>query len=82
MELNELQKENNKLKLENLALKKKIAELEANTINNSSGGRPEKFTKQEKETMKMYRLQGKSIRKIAELFECSVGLVHKIVNEE
>jgi hypothetical protein len=47
-----------------------------------SGGRPQKFTDQDKETMKMYRLQGKSIRYIAKAFECSTGLVHKIVSEE
>jgi hypothetical protein len=63
------------------SLKKKITELEANTTT-TNGGRPQKFTDQEKETMKMYRLQGKSIRKIAEIFNCSTGLVHKIVSQQ
>lgn len=75
MELNKLQKENSKLK-------EKIAELEEKLNKITSGGRPEKFTDQEKETMKMYRLQWKSIRKIAEIFNCSTGLVHKIINKE
>jgi len=61
--------------------KKQIAGLEEKLKSAPTGGRPEKFTDQEKETMKMYRLQGKSIRKIAEIFECSAGLVHKIINE-
>lgn len=64
------------------SLEKKIANFEANATNNSSGGRPSKFTDQEKETIKMYRLQGKSIRKIAEIFDCSTGLVHKIVSKQ
>lgn len=62
-------------------LEKEIAELHEK-LNKSSGGRPQKFTDQERETMKMYRLQGKSIRAIAEIFNCSSGLVHKIINEE
>lgn len=64
------------------SLEKKISELEANSTNNSPGGRPPKFTDQEKETIKMYRLQGKSIREIAKIFECSTGLVHKIVSNK
>lgn len=61
-------------------LEKKIAELEEK-LKSSSGGRPPKFSDQDRETMKMYRLQGKSIRQIAKIFECSTGLVHKIINE-
>ena len=33
------------------------------------------------ETMKLYRIQGKTIKEIAEMYSCSVGLVHKIINE-
>lgn len=64
-------------------LEKKIAELEEKlkVSVSSSGGRPSKFTDQEKETIKMYRIQGKSIREIAKIFDCSTGLVHKIINE-
>ena len=29
----------------------------------------------------MYRVQGKTIKEIAELYKCSVGLIHKIINE-
>lgn len=63
--------ENERLKLENERLKQGL-----NTV-----GRKEKFNDQEKETIKMYRLQGKSIREIATIFECSVGLVHKVIKE-
>lgn len=61
-------------------LEKMNAELKEN-IKTTSGGRPQKFNDQDRETMKMYRLQGKSIRYIAKAFECSTGLVHKIVSE-
>lgn len=72
-------------------LENKIASLEAqqkeniNNINTSkinapTSGRPPRFNDQERETIKMYRLQGKSIRAIAEIFNCSTGLVHKILN--
>lgn len=61
-------------------LKKHNDELEEK-IKNSSGGRPKKFTDEERETVKMYRLHGKSIRQIAQIFNCSTGLVHKIINE-
>jgi len=31
--------------------------------------------------MRMYRFQGKTIKEIAEIYGCSVGLVHKLVKE-
>ena len=48
--------------------------------NERGAGRKERFTNQEKEMMKMYRVQGKSFREIAEMYCCSVGLVHKIIS--
>lgn len=47
-----------------------------------NAGRPTRFTDEEIETIKMYRLQGKTIKEIAEMFKCSVGLIHKIINEK
>ena len=41
-----------------------------------------RLNKMEKETMKMYRLQGLTIKEIATMYECSVGLVHKLINEK
>lgn len=43
--------------------------------NQSKGGRPNKLSVQDIETMKLYRIQGKSYRQLAELFNCSIGLV-------
>lgn len=44
-------------------------------------GRKRKFTDQEKEMIKMYRFQGQTITELAKSFNCSVGLIHKIINE-
>lgn len=63
---------------------KKVHELisENRPHNERGAGRKERFNDQEKGTMKMYRIQEKSFREIAEIFNCSVGTVHKIINEK
>ncbi len=50
--------------------------------NERGAGRKEKFTEEEKSTVKMLRLQGKSYRAIAKEMNCSVATVHKIINEQ
>lgn len=51
-------------------------------IHNERGaGRKERFTEQEKESIRMYRFQGKTIKEIAEMFNCSIGLIHKLINK-
>ena len=51
-------------------------------IHNERGaGRKSRFTEQEKESIRMYRLQGKTIKEIAEMFSCSVGIIHKLIHE-
>lgn len=50
--------------------------------NERGAGRKARFSAEQIETIKMYRLQGKKIKEIAELFKCSVGLIHKIINEK
>lgn len=49
--------------------------------NERRAGRKSKFTNQEKEMIRMYRIQGKTIKEIAQIYSCSVGLIHKIINE-
>ena len=52
-------------------------------IHNERGaGRKSRFTEQEKESIRMYRLQGKTIKEIAEMFSCSVGIIHKLIHEK
>lgn len=62
-------------------LEEEIKSLKINKKNERGAGRKPKFTEEERETIKMYRLQGKTIQYIADMFACSIGLIHKIVNE-
>ncbi|MGY5237939.1 hypothetical protein [Clostridium tertium] len=75
-EIQELKKENKLLKSNNIGVSVKT-----NTHNERGAGRKERFSDQEKEMMKMYRTQGKTIKEIAQMYSCSVGLIHKIINE-
>lgn len=80
-EIEKLKEEIQKLKNENLALKENGTKV--NDIDNKRGaGRKEKFSDLEKETIKMYRIQGKTIKEIAEIYSCSTGLIHKIINKK
>lgn len=47
----------------------------------SKGGRPKKLTLQDIETMKLYRIQGKSYRELSALFNCSLGLISKTLKD-
>lgn len=76
------------LELENRSLKdtieheRKIHKLNNENKHNERGaGRKSKFSQGDKELIKMYRLQGKTIKEIAIMYECSVGLIHKLINE-
>lgn len=71
-EIQELKKEIQKLKSENR---------NTSTHNERGAGRKSRFSEEEKEKMKMYRSEGKTIKEIADIYSCSVGLIHKIINE-
>lgn len=49
--------------------------------NERGAGRKPRFTDSDIETMKRYRLDKITIKEIARIFNCSVGLVHKLTNE-
>lgn len=80
-EIQQLKDEIQKLKDENKLLKSTKRPIDLKIHNERGAGRKSRFTIQEKETMKLYRIQGKTIKEIAEIYSCSVGLVHKIINE-
>lgn len=80
-EIQKLKSEIQKLKNENKALKSSKVVSDKKIHNERGAGRKERFSEQEKEMMKMYRIQGKTIKEIAEIYSCSVGLIHKIINE-
>lgn len=62
-------------------LKDRVKELTDKQNKKHPGGRPPKFSDQDKTIIKKYRLQGKKIKELAEMFNCSVGVIHKLVNE-
>lgn len=67
-------------------LLKENGELKSNIVqkikNERGAGRKERFTEEEKATVKMLRLQNKSYRAIAKELNCSVATVHKIINKQ
>ena len=69
------------LEKENENLKKYIKELEiklnTKTKNERNAGRKKKLSDQDIEQIKMYRIQKKTIEEIAQMFNVSVGLIHK-----
>lgn len=77
--INRLQEEINSLKNENSKLQNKI---ECSTIKNERGaGRKNKFTTEQVNAILEARDEGKSIRSLAKEFNCSIGLIHKLINE-
>ena len=67
------------LKDENERLKKELDKLKAH--NARGAGRKSKFSENEIYEMKDYKDQGYTYGQIADIFKCSVGLVHKLINE-
>ncbi|MBU3087450.1 Hin recombinase [Clostridium gasigenes] len=49
--------------------------------NERGAGRKSKFTDKEITEIKMNSQKGKTIKEIAEMFSCSVGLIHKLISE-
>ena len=80
-EIQELKHEIQKLKDENDKLRNSNRVSDKKAYNERGAGRKARFCEQEKEMMKMYRIQGKTIKEISEMYSCSVGLIHKIINE-
>lgn len=68
--IQKLEQENEELRNENERLR------------NRKGGRKKKeFTEVDLESIRMYRFQGKTIKELASMFSCSVGLMHKTIKE-
>ncbi|TCO69482.1 Hin recombinase [Marinisporobacter balticus] len=61
-------------------LEHKNKQFEKEHHNDRGAGRKAKFTDREKETIRMYRIQGKTINELAKMYKCSTGLIHKIIN--
>ena len=66
--------ENDKIIKENKELKEQLNK-------KHKGGRKKKLTDMEIESIRMYRLQGISIRELGKMFNCSIGTIHNIIKE-
>lgn len=55
--------------------------IEAPRKNERGAGRKPHFTDADKETMKLYKIQGKTLKEIAELYKCSTSYIFKVINE-
>ena len=54
-----------------------------NNINNARGaGRKAKFTDDQVDEIRRLREDGNTIKEIANRYNCSVGLIHKLINEK
>jgi len=73
----------NKCLEDTISCENKVHELvnEAKAHNERGAGRKSKLTDLEKGSIRMYRIQGQTIKYIAEMFDCSAGLVHKLISE-
>lgn len=73
------------LKKENIQLREVIADLQEQICNmrkNDRGaGRKPKFNAYEISNIKIARKQGKTFKEIALNHNCSIGLIHKIINQ-
>lgn len=74
----ELKAEIERLQLEVQQLK---SEQNLKQHNERGAGRKPRFTKEEIAKAQKLKLQGLSYKKVAEKMNCSVGLVHKLLNE-
>lgn len=53
------------------------------TVHNARGaGRKKQYSDVHKLAMRAYKADGMSYRDIAKLYDCSVGTVHKLINEQ
>ncbi|EGT0690718.1 hypothetical protein ACSW9V_15310 (plasmid) [Clostridium perfringens] len=82
-EIEKLKKENKLLKGENKLLKENISDLKEKLESASRC----KFSIAERELIKMYSIQMKedgsypTVRELAKTFNCSTGLIHKIIKD-
>lgn len=74
----ELKAEIERLQLEIQKLK---SEQDLKQHNERGAGRKPKFTQEEIAKAQSLKLQGLTYKKVAEEMNCSVGLVHKLLNE-
>ena len=71
--------ENEQLRAENKLLKSELKNCSQNK-NEHKAGRKNKFNNEQIQEIIKLKSQGKSIRQISREYNCSIGLVHKLIN--
>lgn len=84
--IDELQEEIQKLKNEIQKLKNENEIMKNNNnchklINERGAGRKSKFTPETIKDIIWYRENGRTISQLAKMYDCSTGLIHKLINE-
>lgn len=69
------------LLIEELKKENQLLKSSTNKHNERGAGRKQMFGEAQKMAMKDYRDQGYTIKQISKIFNCSVGIVHKLINE-
>ncbi|MDK0791346.1 hypothetical protein P5E66_13920 [Clostridium perfringens] len=65
-----------------MKVSREYLELKEKSKKNSRGaGRKPRFTEEEKNIIKKQRKEGKTIKELATLNNCSFGVIHKILHE-
>ena len=80
--LNEKDEEIKRLSDEISRLRCEIEWYKRSEKNKRGAGRKPKFNDHEIELIKMYRIQGHTVKTLSEMFECSVGLISKVLKED
>lgn len=83
-ECKKLKEENQKLKKENEQLRNtNIHKLNNEHKHNERGaGRKQQILEEERKKIRDYRAEGHTIKEISKIFNRSVGIIHKIINEK
>lgn len=76
-----LENENKELMKQVCKLKHAKTKITKIKHNNRNAGRKTKFSEEQKKSIKKYRMEGGTYKSIANDFNCSVGVVHKLINE-
>lgn len=76
-----------KLRADNKLLKQQVSTLQEEVerlgkMAHRGGGRHPRFTEEEINLILLKHSRGATMRSLAKEFQCSIGLIHKIINEQ
>ncbi len=82
LEIKQLKAEIRNLNSKIVVLEQEVSKYKEKVRHNARGaGRKIKFTEEQVSEIKSLRLEGKTIKELSVMYGCSVGLIHKLINE-